>query len=122
MSGEPAGLEGGWLLEGADGDGGPVRLVIADRDLARSELGITIGRHVELCERVIADPTVSRRHCRLGLDAGRLAIEDLNSLNGTLLDGYEVPRFQPAPLRTGQELVLGRVTLRLSRLGPGARA
>ena len=115
--GEP--LEGGWLFAGADGAGRPVRVVVADRELARAELGVTVGRHPELCERVVDDPTVSRRHCRIGLDGGRLAVEDLNSLNGTLLDGVEVPRFRPQPLRAGQELVLGRVGLRVNRLEPG---
>ena len=115
-------LEGGWMLEGADGAGRPVRLIVADRELARAELGITIGRHPELCERIVADPSVSRRHCRLGLNGGRLAVEDLNSLNGTLLDGAEVPQFRPQPLHAGQELVLGQVALRVSRLEPGSGA
>ena len=108
------------MLAGADGAGQRLRLVVADRELARAELGITIGRHPDLCERMIADPTVSRRHCRIGLDGGRLAVEDLNSLNGTLLDGAEVPPFRPQPLRSDQELVLGQVSLRVSRLEPGA--
>jgi predicted component of type VI protein secretion system len=115
-------LEGGWVLAGTDGAGQPLRLVIADRELARAELGIILGRHPELCERMIADPTVSRRHCRIGLDGGRLAVEDLSSLNGTLLDGAEVPPFRPQPLGTGQELVLGQVSLRVSRLEPGSAA
>jgi predicted component of type VI protein secretion system len=118
VSAEGALLEGGWVLEGTDGAGRRVRLAIADRELARAGLGITVGRHPALCERLIGDPTVSRRHLRLGLDRGRLAIEDLNSLNGTLLNGREVPRFRPVPLNAGQELVLGAVQLHVVRLEP----
>jgi predicted component of type VI protein secretion system len=118
VSAEDALLEGGWVLEGTDSAGRRVRLAIADRELARAELGIVVGRHPALCERLIDDPTVSRRHTRLGLDRGWLAVEDLNSLNGTLLDDREVPRFRPVPLRAGQELVLGGVRLRVARLGP----
>lgn len=118
MSADDALLEGGWVLEGTDGAGRRVRLAIADRELARAELGIAVGRHPALCERLIEDLTVSRRHMRLGLDRGRLAVEDLNSLNGTLLDGGEVPRFRPVPLQAGQELVLGAVRLQVARLGP----
>jgi pSer/pThr/pTyr-binding forkhead associated (FHA) protein len=118
--GEP--LEGGWLFVGVDGAGQPVRFVVADRALTRAEFGVTIGRHPELCEQVIDDPAVSRRHCRVGLDGGRPAVEDLHSLNGTLLDGVEVPRFKPQPLRAGQELVLGRVVLHVRRLEPGSGA
>lgn len=111
-------LEGGWVLEGEDGAGRPVRIVLADRELARTALGIGIGRHAALCERVIDDPSVSRRHCRLGLDGGRLAVEDVNSLNGTVLDGEAVPRFRPVALRSGQTLELGAVRLTVTRLDP----
>lgn len=122
MSAEDALLEGGWVLEGTDSVGRRVRLAIADRELVRAGLGITVGRHPALCERLIEDPTVSRRHMRLGLDRGRLAVEDLNSLNCTLLGGREVPRFRPVPLYAGQELVLGAVRLHVARLGPEAGA
>lgn len=59
---------------------------------------------------------MSRRHLRLGVEDGRLFAEDLNSLNGTLLDGEALPPFQPTPLVEDQLLVLGDVTLTLTRL------
>jgi pSer/pThr/pTyr-binding forkhead associated (FHA) protein len=112
---EPA-LEGGWALEGTDGARQPLRLVFGDTELARAYLGIAIGRHPALCERVIDDPTVSRRHLRVGSAEGRLFVEDLNSLNGTLLDGAPIPCFEPVPVEPGQVLTLGRVSLMVSRL------
>jgi hypothetical protein len=45
----------------------------------------------------------------------RLQVEDLNSLNSTLLDGAEVPQFELVPFATGQELILGRVVLEVTR-------
>ena len=112
-------LEGGWVLEGADGDGRPVRLAFGETELAGAYLGLSVGRHPALCERVVADPSVSRRHVRLGMEGGGLFAEDLNSLNGTLVDGEAIPPFEPIPLAPGQTLALGRVVLTVSRLAGG---
>jgi predicted component of type VI protein secretion system len=108
-------LEAGWVLSGRDGAGRPLRLVFGDTELSESYLGLVVGRHPALCDRVIDDPSVSRRHMRIGMAEGRAYVEDLNSLNGTLLDGEEVAQFQPVPMAAGQELTLGRVVLEVVR-------
>jgi FHA domain len=108
-------LEAGWVLSGRDGAGRPIRLVFGDTELSELYLGLVVGRHPALCDRVIDDPSVSRRHMRIGMAAGKPYVEDLNSLNGTLLDGEEVPQFQPVPLAAGQELTLGGVVLEVAR-------
>ena len=108
-------LEAGWVLSGRDGAGRPLRLVFGDTELSEAYLGLVVGRHPALCDRVIDDPSVSRRHLRVGMAAGKPYVEDLNSLNGTVLDGQEVPQFQPVPLAAGQELTLGRVVLSVTR-------
>lgn len=109
-------LEGGWALQGTDGAGRPVRIVLGESELARAYLGLTVGRHPTLCERVLDDDGVSRRHFRIGLADGKVFIEDLNSLNGTILDGRIIAPFQPIPLFVGQEIAAGRVGLTVSRL------
>jgi len=114
-------VERGWALEGVDGAGRPVRLVFGETELSQAYLGLAIGRHPALCDRVIDDPGVSRRHLRLGLAEGGLFAEDLNSLNGTLLDGEELPPFQPVPLGPDQVLTLGEVVLTVTRLSDEAR-
>ena len=108
-------LEAGWVLSGRDGAGKPIRLVFGDTELSEVYLGLVIGRHPALCDRVIDDPSVSRRHMRVGMAEGKPYVEDLNSLNGTVLDGVEVPQFQPVPLAAGQELTLGGVVLEVAR-------
>jgi pSer/pThr/pTyr-binding forkhead associated (FHA) protein len=116
-------LESGWVLRGEDGDGRPLRLSFGETELSRAYLGVTVGRHPALCERVIADPGISRRHFRIGLSGGAPFVEDLNSLNGTLLDGVPLLPFQPASLSPGQRLDCGRVRLTLAAVGePGLRA
>lgn len=103
------------MLSGRDGAGKPIRLVFGDTELSQAYLGMVVGRHPALCDRVIDDPSVSRRHMRIGMAEGRPYVEDLNSLNGTLLDGVAVPQFQPVPLADGQELTLGGVVLEVAR-------
>ena len=103
------------MLSGRDGAGHPIRLVFGDTELSQAYLGIAVGRHPALCERVIDDPSVSRRHLRIGMAEGRPFVEDLNSLNGTLVDGVEVPQFEPVALAAGQQLMLGRVVLEVAR-------
>lgn len=114
-SGPSVTLEAGWVLSGRDGAGRPVRLVFGDTELSQVYLGMVIGRHPALCDRVIDDASVSRRHLRIGMAEGRPYVEDLNSLNGTLLDGVDLPQFEPAPLAAGQEITVGRVVLEVAR-------
>lgn len=112
----PEPLESGWLLDGRDGSGQPLRLLFGESELRAAHLGITVGRHPALADRVITDPTVSARHCRISLVEGRPVIEDLHSLNGTVLGDALVPPFQPVPLEVGDTVVLGRVRLQLFEL------
>ncbi|MEM7023571.1 MAG: FHA domain-containing protein [Pseudomonadota bacterium] len=109
-------MEGGWVLTGKTGKGAEIKLVLGETELSRAYLGMTIGRHPALCDRVIDDPGISHRHVRLGIAEGGLFAEDLNSLNGTLLEDEELEPFQPVPIGPDQVLILGQVALTVSRL------
>lgn len=110
-------LEGGWVLEGADGAGRPLRLVFGQSELAAAYLGLVIGRHPALSDRVIpGDDAISRRHCRLGIANGALFVEDLHSLNGTFVDGEPIEAFHPLALTSGQTVHIGQASLRVRRL------
>ena len=54
-------------------------------------------------------PSVSRRHARLTIEAGRAVIEDLGSKNGTWVGPVEVTG--PTPVRNGDEIRLGSAVL-----------
>ncbi len=121
----PAGeLESGWALVGEDGRQRSIRLLVGEGRLNRAYLGLTIGRHPALSELAIDDPTVSRRHARIGRNSDGLFIEDVNSLNGTWVDGRALQPFVPVALHEGQTIVLGETVLTIERLasGPGGSA
>ncbi|MEV4195853.1 FHA domain-containing protein, partial [Streptomyces toxytricini] len=73
---------------------------------------IRIGRSAD-ADVPLDDPDVSRLHCTVTvLPDGRVAVADLDSTNGTTLDGAEVGR-RPVPLAPGALLRIGESTLRL---------
>lgn len=105
----------GWRLDGADLDGNPVNLFLSEETLWQIHPGLTIGRHRMLCDLVLDDETVSRRHLRVSRQGEELLVEDLNSLNGTFLDGARLEPFEPVRFAAGQTLVVGHLSLSLSR-------
>ncbi|MEV8516273.1 FHA domain-containing protein [Dactylosporangium sp. NPDC051484] len=77
--------------------------------------GLVLGRGGHGPGRVL-DPRVSRHHTRIRpVDADRLRCEDLNSRNGTWVDGARIT--QPVQLRAGQLLRIGDTEFRIVREG-----
>jgi pSer/pThr/pTyr-binding forkhead associated (FHA) protein len=66
--------------------------------------GCVLGRG-QACTIVFDDATVSKLHARFKLDGSEAVIEDLDSTNGTLLNGRRLTG--PAPLRRGDRIGLG---------------
>src|ERR1700683_614113 len=68
------------------------------------------GRDVE-CSLVIDGTTVSRRHARITVAHGAATIEDLDSTNGTYVNGTRISA--PTRLTPGDEFALGSEVLRV---------
>ena len=66
---------------------------------------LVVGRDPECCDVVFEHPTVSRRHAQLHLRDGAWVLKDLDSTNGTTLNGKRVSRCRLEP---GDRLALGR--------------
>jgi pSer/pThr/pTyr-binding forkhead associated (FHA) protein len=62
------------------------------------------------------DLGVSRRHFRLARTGDQLYVEDLGSVNGTIVNGQRIPSHNLHPLRPGDRIALGKmeITLELS--------
>jgi hypothetical protein len=52
------------------------------------------------------DMTVSRRHAKVGLSGGVWVIEDLNSTNGTWVNGKRLEAGRPCPINVGDSVAL----------------
>ncbi|OHB57873.1 MAG: hypothetical protein A2Y07_09065 [Planctomycetes bacterium GWF2_50_10] len=80
-----------------------------DRRDFRMPAAITIiGRRAD-CDLHIPLKEVSRRHCELELNSGTLKIRDLNSSNGTFVNGLKVE--QEVLVKAGDTLQVGPLTL-----------
>ena len=109
-------LEWGWRLQGEDNAGRPIEITIGETELSQAATGVTVGRHPDLSDYVIDDTGISHRHFRLSRGADGLLLEDVNSLNGTQLDGHPLTPFEPVVVRHGQCLTAGRIDLLVLRL------
>lgn len=76
------------------------------------------GRDAE-CSLVIDATTVSRRHARITVASGTATIEDLDSTNGTFVDGKRIAA--PTRVAPGSEIALGTEVLHLRARGSAAR-
>jgi hypothetical protein len=75
-----------------------------DPDLVAIVDGVVLGRSHE-CQIVFDDATVSKEHARLRVEGRRAVIEDLESTNGTLVNGKAIDG--PTTLRRGDRIALG---------------
>src|SRR5713226_6121518 len=74
----------------------------------------TIGR-VEDNSFQIAEPSVSSHHCEVLLRGSDVVVRDLNSTNGTFINGEKVSE---TVLKPGQVLRLGQIEMRLEPDAP----
>lgn len=94
------------------------KLVVLSAGLAgrTHELNVdktTVGR-VEDNTFQIGEPSVSSHHCEVFLRNGEVVVKDLNSTNGTFINGEKVSE---RVLKPGEILRLGQIELRLESEG-----
>jgi len=96
-----------WYLKGSLSDGSPwIVPIAADR--------FTIGRGTD--NSLILDaPDISRRHAVVAVEGGTATIRDLDSRNGTFLNGAQISEFRP--LTDGDILKVGRFEFTVARGG-----
>ena len=72
---------------------------------------VEIGRDPSAGVPLQQDELLSRRHVRITPDADGVRVEDLDSRNGTFVDGDQI--FSPAHLAVGGQLLVGVTVLQL---------
>jgi FHA domain len=95
-----------WLRQVVDGEEAtPAPLLALDWTGASDEL--LVGRH-DACDVMVSHPSVSRKHARLSFRDGHWVLRDLDSTNGTRVNGKRVVRCRLEP---GDRLSLGSADL-----------
>ena len=94
-----------WVLSSPEGAEFPATFRILPGSIK------TIGRATR-ADFIVDAPLVSRLHCRVTAGATELEVVDLESTNGTYVNGSRVDR---ATLRAGDRLGVGRVELTVVR-------
>ncbi|ERI06342.1 FHA domain-containing protein [Atopobium sp. oral taxon 810] len=83
------------------------------RGLSVDILGPVVMGRSPSSDIVIDEPFVSATHARYTLQGPALVLEDLQSTNGTLVNGHPVD--QPVTLRDEDEVQVGDAIMRISR-------
>lgn len=111
--------EPGWVLSGFDAEGHVIRLFVGEAELRTAtegpDGGLIIGRSKSQAAKIIGDGSVSRRHARVKLVDGDLAVEDLDSAFGTVIEGAKLTPNKPVTIESGSKISFGQVTLEVSR-------
>ena len=94
-----------WVLKSAEDSEAPATFRILPGSIK------TVGRSPG-AEFIVDAAMVSRLHCRLTAGATELQVDDLESTNGTFVNGNRVAR---ASLKEGDRLGVGRVVLVVTR-------
>jgi hypothetical protein len=97
-------IKTGWYMKVISPDGITSRIPI-------SRAGCWVGRSRD-CQIRLPDPTLSRKHCWVGLRGGSLQVRDANSSHGTQVNGKPV---RCAYLQTGDEVRVGQSRLQIRR-------
>jgi pSer/pThr/pTyr-binding forkhead associated (FHA) protein len=99
-----------------------VKFVVVSGSQSAQELRVKNTRDIIIgrlrgCSIRIPSASVSRKHCRLRFKNGSFCVEDLNSSNGTFLNGAQIVGV--TQVDPGDKLTIGPVTFEI-QYGPGA--
>jgi hypothetical protein len=98
----------GARIEATAGGLSPSLVLPGGRRVTMGDQPLQIGRLPE-CAVVVDDPNASRRHAELVRRDGAVVLVDLDSTNGTLVNGAPV---KEVPLSDGDEVTIGATVLR----------
>jgi protease PrsW len=97
----------GWLISGIMPDGKFIKF-----NLPAADGKLVIGRD-KLADIVIPDTSISREHASIQINRGRIWISDMNSTNGSTVNGRSLAA-DPIELRVSDTIKLGSIQLSIS--------
>ena len=73
---------------------------------------VSVGR-ARNCDLVMRDPSVSKLHAHFRVGGPKLELVDIDSQNGTRINGRALAPHQPAPVSPGDTVLFGSVSCKL---------
>ena len=73
---------------------------------------VSVGR-ARNCDIVMRDPSVSKLHAHFRVGGPKLELVDIDSQNGTRVNGRPLPPHQPSEIESGDTILFGSVAARL---------
>ena len=73
---------------------------------------VSVGR-ARNCDLVMRDPSVSKLHAHFRTGGPKLELVDIDSQNGTRVNGRALAAHQPAPVANGDTILFGSVAAKL---------
>jgi hypothetical protein len=73
---------------------------------------VSVGR-ARNCDLVMRDPSVSKLHAHFRIGGGKLELVDIDSQNGTRVNGRQLAPHQPAVVASGDTILFGSVAAKL---------
>ena len=99
------------------GHRGTPHLTVDTTELRRAAHGHSFGRLPGVVDHSLTVEGLSRRHFRISMDRGRTFLEDLNSTNGTFVNGERLVPYRARQLRAGDEITVGAGRWHVAGLG-----
>lgn len=93
------------VLENLGRDGDPIEIPYAP---------FVIGKHRELSDYCLLKPAVSRLHLRIDRREGVFIVTDLNSTNGTTVNGYLLQANETVSIKTGDVIFIADIGFKFS--------
>jgi pSer/pThr/pTyr-binding forkhead associated (FHA) protein len=86
-------------------------------DLETKKESVIVGRSPE-SDLIVSHPSISRKHCQVEVIDNTLFITDLNSSNGTFLNGMRLVSGEKHIIKSGDKLVIGKLDSQVSNTDP----
>jgi pSer/pThr/pTyr-binding forkhead associated (FHA) protein len=72
-----------------------------------------VGRSPDDSAYAVNEDSISRRHCAFYAQGNNLYVRDINSTNGTFVNGRQLSSGESVPLENGAEVRLGGVKFKV---------
>lgn len=82
-------------------------------DLETKKESMIVGRSPE-SDLIVPHPSISRKHCQVEVIENTLFIKDLNSSNGTFINGVRLIPEEKHVIKAGDKLMIGKLDAQIS--------